>query len=43
LLALLRPCPEEWLKIWPVDRWVGNVKNTGADLALPINLPADLL
>jgi putative SOS response-associated peptidase YedK len=43
LLALLRPCPDEWLKIWPVDRKVGNVKNTGADLALPINLPADLL
>jgi hypothetical protein len=29
LLAVLRPCPDEWLKIWPVDRKVGHVKNTG--------------
>jgi hypothetical protein len=29
VLTVLRPCPDEWLKIWPVDRKVGNVKNTG--------------
>jgi putative SOS response-associated peptidase YedK len=38
-LALLRPCPDEWLKIWPVDNKVGNVRNTGAELKLPIELP----
>lgn len=36
LLALLRPCPNEWLKIWPVDKRVGNVKNTGRELADPL-------
>ena len=24
LLALLKPCPDEALKIWPVDKMVGN-------------------
>jgi putative SOS response-associated peptidase YedK len=28
LLALLKPCPDEALKMWPVDKAVGNVKNT---------------
>jgi putative SOS response-associated peptidase YedK len=32
LLALLKPCPDEVLKIWPVGKAVGNVKNNGADL-----------
>jgi putative SOS response-associated peptidase YedK len=36
LLALLRPSPDEWLKIWPVDKKVGNVRNTGRELADPI-------
>jgi putative SOS response-associated peptidase YedK len=36
LLALLKPCPDEWLKIWPVDKKVGNVRNKGAELVLPI-------
>lgn len=36
LLALLKPCPDEALKIWKVDKRVGNVKNTGPELALPI-------
>jgi putative SOS response-associated peptidase YedK len=31
LLALLKPCPDEALKIW----LVGNVKNTGPQLAMP--------
>jgi hypothetical protein len=36
LLALLKPCPEEALKIWPVDRMVGNVRNNGPQLVLPV-------
>jgi putative SOS response-associated peptidase YedK len=36
LLALLKPCPDEELKIWPVGKAVGNVKNTGPQLATPI-------
>jgi putative SOS response-associated peptidase YedK len=36
LLALLRPCPDEALKIWPVGKAVGNVKNTGPQLAMPV-------
>nr|DAH82733.1 MAG TPA: SOS response associated peptidase (SRAP) [Caudoviricetes sp.] len=36
LLAMLRPCPDEWLKIWPVGREVGNVKNKGQKLMLPL-------
>jgi hypothetical protein len=30
LLALLRPCADEVLRIWPVGKAVGNVNNTGA-------------
>jgi hypothetical protein len=33
LLALLKPFPDEALKIWPVDKAVGSVKNTGAAVA----------
>jgi putative SOS response-associated peptidase YedK len=36
LMALLKPCPDESLKIWPVSKSVGNVRNKGAELALPI-------
>jgi putative SOS response-associated peptidase YedK len=36
LLALLKPCPDEALKIWPVDKMVGNVKNNGPQLILPV-------
>src|SRR5215472_14415619 len=36
LLALLRPCRDEDLKIWPVDKMVGNVKNNGSQLILPV-------
>jgi putative SOS response-associated peptidase YedK len=36
LLDLLTACPNEWLKIWPVDKRVGNVRNQGAELVLPI-------
>ena len=36
LMTLLKPCPDEALKIWPVDKEVGNVKNTGPQLIRPI-------
>jgi putative SOS response-associated peptidase YedK len=36
LFALLNPCPDDALKIWPVGKAVGNVKNTGPQLAMPI-------
>ncbi|EKS41475.1 SOS response-associated peptidase family protein [Afipia broomeae] len=36
LLALLKPCPDEWLEIFPVDKKVGNVRNKGPELVLPI-------
>ena len=29
---LLRPAPENVLRVWPVDRRVGNVKNDGPEL-----------
>jgi putative SOS response-associated peptidase YedK len=32
LLALLKPCPDDALKIWPVGKAVGNVKNNGPQL-----------
>ena len=35
LLALLEPCPDEALKIWPVNQMVGNVRNNGPQLILP--------
>lgn len=28
LLGLLKPCPDDALKMWPVEKAVGNVKNT---------------
>jgi putative SOS response-associated peptidase YedK len=34
LLALLKPCPDDALKIWKVDRRVGNVRNNGPELTL---------
>lgn len=34
LLALLRPCPDELLKIWPVNKTVGNVNNKGPQLTI---------
>jgi putative SOS response-associated peptidase YedK len=36
LLAMLKPCPDEALRIWPVDKRVGNVKNKGPQLATPV-------
>jgi putative SOS response-associated peptidase YedK len=37
LMALLKPCPDEALEIWPVDKAVGNVKNTGSQLIKPLD------
>jgi putative SOS response-associated peptidase YedK len=36
LLAMLKPCPDESLKIWPVNKMVGNVRNKGPQLAMPL-------
>jgi putative SOS response-associated peptidase YedK len=36
LFALLKPCPDEMLKIWPVNNKVGNVRNKGAELLTPV-------
>jgi putative SOS response-associated peptidase YedK len=36
LLALLKPCPDAWIKVWPVDNRVGNVRNKDADLIAPV-------
>ena len=36
LWALLQPCPDDALKIWPVGKAVGNVKNKGPQLAAAI-------
>lgn len=36
LMALLKPCPDEWLKVWPVGKAVGNVRNKGVELSHPI-------
>ncbi len=38
LMALLKPCPDEALKIWPVNKMVGNVKNKGRELIEPLAL-----
>ena len=36
LLAMLRPSPDQVLRVWPVDKKVGNVRNKGAELAVPL-------
>ena len=36
LLAMLRPSPDQVLKVWPVDNKVGNVRNRGAELVVPV-------
>jgi putative SOS response-associated peptidase YedK len=35
LRALLRPCPEAFLRVYPVSLRVGNVRNDGPELAEP--------
>lgn len=37
LVALLKPCPDDALKMWPVDKAVGNVRNTGPQLIRPLD------
>jgi putative SOS response-associated peptidase YedK len=36
LLAFFKPCPDKALKIWSVDKMVGNVRNNGRQLILPV-------
>lgn len=36
LKGLLRPCPEAWLRMHPVDRRVGNVRNDDPGLVAPL-------
>ena len=36
--AMLKPCADDLLKIWPVDKKVGNVRNSGPELAEPVLL-----
>jgi putative SOS response-associated peptidase YedK len=36
LLSMLKPCPDEALTIWRVDKRVGNVRNNGPQLAMPV-------
>ena len=35
-MALLRPAPDDALRVWPVDKKVGNVRNDGPDLIEPL-------
>jgi putative SOS response-associated peptidase YedK len=42
LKALLTPCADERLKMWPVHKKVGNVRNNSRDLAEPV-VEQDLL
>ena len=34
--SLLRPAPEDVLRVWPVGKAVGNVRNDGAELIEPL-------
>ena len=38
---LIAPFPSELMKMWPVDRKVGNAKNESADLVDPVELGPD--
>ena len=33
--ALLRPCPDDWLEVFPISRLVNNVRNDGPELIEP--------
>jgi putative SOS response-associated peptidase YedK len=35
LKAMLKPCPAKLIKMWPVGKAVGNVRNNGPELAEP--------
>ena len=34
--ALLRPVPNDVLRVWQIDKKVGNVRNAGPDLFKPV-------
>jgi len=34
---VLKPCPADWLEVYPVDKRVGNVRNKDAELIKPMN------
>ena len=36
LRGLLKPCPDEWLEAYEVGPAVGNVRNDGPELVLPV-------
>lgn len=36
---LLRACPDDWLKIWPVSAAVNSVRNKGPELLDPVTAP----
>jgi putative SOS response-associated peptidase YedK len=38
ITSLLRPCPEAWLRLWPVDARLSNVRNQDAEFCQPIAL-----
>lgn len=33
---LLKPCPSAWLRMWPVSKAVGNVRNQSSELVEPV-------
>jgi putative SOS response-associated peptidase YedK len=37
---MLRPCPEDWLHLVPIDPPMGNVRNQGAEFCQPLAEPA---
>lgn len=36
LLAMLRPCPDDWITTWMVSDRVGNVRNNDPTLSMPV-------
>ena len=36
LLAILKPCPDDALRIWAVNKMIGNVRNKGPQLAMAL-------
>ncbi len=36
LLPMLGPCPSEWLELTPISRAVGNPRNEGPDIIMPV-------
>jgi len=40
LKAMLKPYPGDAMTFWPVDRWVGDVRNDGPTLFAPLTYSA---